>query len=366
MIDQYLDLLLLLFLAGNAILFVLWSKKSRPYMQFLHFTFAFGAFIAPLLAKQFLLPDQVTDQKSNSTGPDDYSPEDILPITWAYWIGSTPLICAGLFFLAFAFFKAFKEPGVKKVQEHHLSLNHSSSRFFKVVILSLFFLLLLLYVGMEVVYGGYIFAYAVKSKPYMSKNNASYLTACYWGTFAFSRLAAVPLSRYLKPPRMVLLDLIGCLLGGVILISQSQDGCDVYSSPKLWTGTIFLGISAASVFPSVLNWAEYHVEVSGKVASILLVGSCLGEMIVPIAVGNTFNSVGPCSLMYCIFALSFLGILTFAAILLFGRHFSTTNALSSAKFHRKNDSDEPPMPKEQDDDEVLKLLEQNNEIFNGH
>jgi FHS family Na+ dependent glucose MFS transporter 1 len=332
-------------------------------MQFLHFTFAFGSFIAPLLSKPFILPDDVTNPKANKT--DNYTPEDILPITWAYWIGSTPLICSGLFFLACAFLKGLKEQVTRK-DGHHSTVNHPNSRAFKVIVLCMFFLLLLQYVGMEIVYGGYLFTFAVKSRPHMSKDNAVLLTATYWGTFAFGRLISVQLTKYIKPPKMILIDFIGCLLAGIILISQSQDGCDAYSSPKLWAGTIILGISCASVFPSALNWAEYFIEVSGRVASVLLVGACLGEMIIPIAVGNTFESVGPCSLMYCIFALSFLGLLNFAAILLFVRHYRSLNAFSGVEFHKKDDVNEPQKPKEQDEDEVLRLLEQNNEIFNGN
>lgn len=362
--------LFILFLAGNAISFVLWPKnKSQSYLQFLHFTFALGSFIAPLLSKPFLLPDDVTDPQPNRTNNSNitgsYDPDDILPITWAYWIGSVPLIASGLFFLACAFFKGLKEPVVKK-EEHHSLVNHPNSRLFKAIVLFLFFILLLQYVGMEIVYGGYIFTYAVKSKPNISKDMASLLNATYWGTFALGRLIAVQLSKYVKPPKMILADFIGCLLAGVILISQAQNGCDGNSGPKLWAGTIILGFSAASVFPSALSWAEYFIEVSGRVASLLLVGACLGEMTIPIAVGNTFDTIGPCSLMYCIFALSFLGILNFAAILLFGRHYRSLSAFSGVEFHKNDVVDEPPKPKQQDEDEVLKLLEQNNEIFNGN
>ncbi|XP_031550186.1 sodium-dependent glucose transporter 1-like [Actinia tenebrosa] len=355
--------------AGNAICFVLWPENFQPYLQFLHFTFALGSCLAPLLSQPFLLPDALTNPPLNHTdnrnATGGYDPGDILPITWAYWISSVPLIASGLFFLACAFLKGLKETVVKK-EEHHSTVNHPNSLLFKAIVLFLFFILLLQYGGIEVAYGGYVFMYAVKTKPHMSKHMASLLTATYWGTFALGRLISVQLAKYIKPPKMILADFIGCLLAGVILISQTQYGCDANSGPKLWAGTIILGISAASLFPSALSWAEYFVEISGRVASLLLVGACLGEMTIPIAVGNTFDTIGPCSLMYCIFALSFLGILNFAAILLFGRHYRSLSVFSGVEFHKNDVIEKPPKPKQQDEDEVLRLLEENNELFNGN
>ncbi|KAK3750120.1 hypothetical protein QZH41_008779 [Actinostola sp. cb2023] len=349
---------------GNAILFVLRPNKSQSYMQFLHFSFAAGAFLAPLLARPFLLPDNITNPTSNETV--EFNPDDIPQVTWAYWLGTTPCVMAGVFFLACAFLKALKEDTVKK-EEHHLHGSYANNRLYKGIVLLLFCVLLLNYVGMEIVYGGFIFAFAVKSKPHMSNNHASLLTATYWGTFALARLISVPISKHVKPQKMLLIDIIGCLIAGVILVSQSHDGCDVYSSPKLWAGTVILGISAASFFAAALSWVEYFLDVSGRVASILLVGACVGDMIVPVVVGNTFKSIGPCTLMYCVFTLSCLCLLNFAAIHFFSRHIQSSSTLTGIQFHKKNKTmEEPPKPKEQDEDEVLKLLEQNNEKFNGN
>lgn len=60
----------------------MWKDKSGPCMQLLHFSFAFGAFMAPLIAKQFISVQQDT---SNSTA--------IMPVTngssWAHGSGDS-------------------------------------------------------------------------------------------------------------------------------------------------------------------------------------------------------------------------------------------------------------------------------------
>ncbi|KXJ12178.1 Sodium-dependent glucose transporter 1 [Exaiptasia diaphana] len=352
--------------AGNAILFVLWPKKSQPYMQMLHFTYAFGSFLAPLLAKPFLLPESVTNSTSNAT-VNGYDPDGIPSVTWAYWIGTIPCIFAGIFYLACAFLKSFKDEIIKK--EHQLAASYSNNKVFTAIVLALFFLFFLFYVGIEGVYGGFVFTFAVKSKPHMSRGDAALLTSTFWGTFAFARLLSVPITKYLKPQKILLIDIIGCLIASVILLSQAHTACDTHSSAKLWAGTVILGISASSIFASTLSWVEYFLAVSGRVASFLIVGACVGDMIVPVVVGNTFKSIGPCTLLYSIFALSCLCLFTFTAIHLFGRHFKSSNTSTTRiEFHKKSKlPEEPPKPKEQDEDEVLKLLnEQNNEIFNGN
>ncbi len=75
----------------------LWKDKSGPCMQILHFAYAFGAFIAPLVAKQFISgdPSDSTDTSNPLplTTPTSIISNDTLPdsaesfkFKYAYWI----------------------------------------------------------------------------------------------------------------------------------------------------------------------------------------------------------------------------------------------------------------------------------------
>ena len=57
-------------------------------------------------------------------------------------------------------------------------------------------------------YGGYIFSYAVKSIAGMSMNEAAYLNACFWGTFAFGRLLSIGIATRLAPNFMLLCNIV--------------------------------------------------------------------------------------------------------------------------------------------------------------
>lgn len=166
---------------------------------------------------------------------------------------------------------------------------------------------------------------------------------------------------------MICLDMIGCFIGSAVLVSQFTHGqCDRSQSTKLWTGTIILGVSMASIFPSAINFVEYFVTVSGKTASVLLVASSFGGMLVPLAVGHTIveSSVGPCSLMACSLVISVLSFVIFWLIKGAGRYFKRHgDGFVGMRFQAKQKNDEEVRKRQPD--EVLQLLEENNERFNG-
>jgi len=372
---------------GNVLLLNTWGKKSRPYMQALHFVFAFGAFVAPLIVQPFLqnmgpLRINVSEATTNETefiNTTTYhvvnitncsiynASESTMPVTWAYWISSLPLAITAVGFIAFVLIKACSLQDAQSQQEDAAKSNQGSL-VYRLVILSLFSIFLLLYVGLEIAYGGYIFTFGVKSIPSMSEDDAAFLTSAFWGSFALARLASVPLSRYLRPSKMLWLDMAGCMLGSAILVSQiSNLECNKSDHTKLWAGTVILGISMASVFPSAINFAEYFVTVSGKTASVLLVAASFGEMLIPLAVGNTIvdTSVGPCSLMACAFVIGILTLLTYLLIVGVSRYFKRSTGFAGMLYQRNQEKHEDGRSKRQPD-EVLQLLEQNNEeFFNG-
>ena len=363
---------------GNVLLLSTWGKKSRPYVQILHFVFSLGAFFAPLIVQPFLQESTGNDSisvtwaycsnssqcLSNETLNTIFDETDgsTFPVIWAYWISSISLAIAGVGFLVFVFIKSCSLQD-KDTKDEDSPKTKQGSLMYRVTILSLFSVFLLLYVGLEVAYAGYIFTYGYTSNVAMSKDSSAFLTSGFWGSFALARLAAVPISRYLRPSKILFLDLMGCVLGSVVLISQIKDGdCCAADSTKLWVGTVILGVSMASVFPAALSWAEYFLTVSGRTASVLVVASSCGEMLIPLAVGSTIgNKVGPCSLMACAFVISILTVVTFLLIWATGRYLKRNSAFAGMLYQRSQKQEEGR--KGRQPDEVLELLEQNNEEF---
>jgi fucose permease len=65
-------------------------------------------------------------------------------------------------------------------------------------------------------------------------------------------------------------------------------------------GTIGLGLSMASIFPTTLSFAGQRMRMTGQLTGWIVLGSSAGAMILPLIIGQFFQSVGPSVLMIVI------------------------------------------------------------------
>jgi FHS family Na+ dependent glucose MFS transporter 1 len=142
-----------------------------------------------------------------------------------------------------------------------------------------------MYVGAETGYGGFLIIFATRGPCKMSEAEGQYLTAVYWGSLAVGRVIAIPLSLKLKPSAQLLADLLLCTIGVTLLLAGLVVKTGGSNSGFLWAGSAVYGLGMASVFPSAFMQAESLVDLTGRVASVLIVGSATGEMILPLALG---------------------------------------------------------------------------------
>lgn len=260
---------------GNTLLVWVHQKNVGPYMNALHFFFGVGALIAPLIAAQALL-------RTND-------------INWVYWLLAAYLLPMALI--------AFRLPSPKAppaIQNNPNSITQPGL----VALMVLFFVV---YVGAESSYGGWVFTYATV-KGLADPAGAAYLTSLYWGLFTAGRLISIGLSARLKPQSMLVADLAGCLLS-VSLILAFPD-----SLAALGIGTAGLGLATASMFPSMLVYAEKRMALSGRITSWFFVGAGIGGMILPWLTGQLFDQIGPGAAMWAIFIDLIVIAFVFAAI----------------------------------------------------
>jgi fucose permease len=75
----------------------------------------------------------------------------------------------------------------------------------------------------------------------------------------------------------------------------------------------------ASVFPTLLTFAERRMKISGRVSSWFFAASGLGGMMVPWLIGQVFETVGPGSTMITILIDLLLGLVIFVGVVYFSR-----------------------------------------------
>jgi len=77
----------------------------------------------------------------------------------------------------------------------------------------------------------------------------------------------------------------------------------------LWIGSILLGISMASIFPTFLTLSEERMHITGATAGWFLVGGGLGGMIFPWMIGQAFERIGAGAMMTIILVTVILNLL---------------------------------------------------------
>ncbi|XP_064196072.1 sodium-dependent glucose transporter 1 [Anguilla rostrata] len=277
---------------GNVLILNTWGDQAGPHMQALHFSFAAGAFVSPIISKLVFGDGYHSAANATAEASTEFSPPHMnrstralgtvarfphsksssLKSMWAYIvIGAFILVVSLLFFLLYSRGSPSREraraaSGKPLVAKHH-----------NVLILLLFFFFFW-YVGAEVAYGSFIFTFA-KDFAGMDQTQAAGLNSLFWGTFAAGRGLAIFFATCMYPGSMILLSLVGCTLSSLLLTLFS------WSWVALWSCTALYGISMASTFPSGISWVEQYTTVTGRSAAVFVVGAALGEMVLPALVG---------------------------------------------------------------------------------
>ena len=260
---------------GNTLILWVHHEKVGPFMNGLHALFGLGAFIGPLIVARVLA---ITDN-----------------IYWVYWtLAIAALPVAALIW-------SLPSPSARPTPEEHKDVP------LPVLPLAVMVLCFLLYVGAEVGYGNWIYTYALQMG-LGTEITSAYLTSAFWGAFTVGRLLGIPISTRLRPLTILYVDFAGSLLSlGLILLFRD-------SAVILWIGSILLGISFASVFPTFLTLSEERMHVTGTMAGWFLVGGSLGGMILPWGIGQAFVRLGPGTMVTIVFitlALNLLALMLF-------------------------------------------------------
>jgi FHS family Na+ dependent glucose MFS transporter 1 len=235
---------------------LLWThgEKSGPFLNGLHFFFGVGSLTAPLVLAQVIL-------RTN----------DIYWLYYSFTLVSVP-IAIWLWLLP--------EP------PHSMHQDRPTNTAFPVMPVAMLVLLFLLYVGLELGFGNWIYTYAL-NLGLATNISAAYLTSAFWGSFTFGRLLGIWISTRMRPRTILLMDLVGCAISTMIIMLWKD------SILALWVGTFGLGLSMASIFPTFMMLAGERMQITGAITGWFLVGSGAGSMLLPWLIGQIFAATGP-------------------------------------------------------------------------
>ena len=359
---------LILIVGVHAVLMRLWGSKSGPCMQVLHFSWAFGAFVAPLIAKHFIHePDDDSDKMSYNMTCSDFwtnlsaptvsvtTPPPLPGITldcfllfaevcqdltnlsveeaeepiladlnctststveppsqfkYAYFIAASLFVPSLSAFIFYAIRRecygrcCHKRMSTQMAVEQQELANTEApsseeersgqpSRCYTITLFSLIFCFVFLYVGLEAGFGSLIFTVAVTGQLGFHKSTAAVLQSVYWGTFAFTRMISVTFALLkVRASVMITGNLFGSLVASLILTFY------IHNSIAIWIGSAVLGMSYASIFPTVMTWMSENAKATGKATAVIVTAGTVGDITLPAVMGALVAKVSPDSLIY--------------------------------------------------------------------
>lgn len=239
---------------GNTMLVWLHGSKVGPYMNGLHFAWGVGAFLSPIIIAQAVV----------ASGD----------ITLAYWLLAALVLPTAV--------------AVLRQPSPHMS-THAAGRpagRLNVRLLALVLAFFFAYVAAEVTMGGWIFSYAV-AMGQTDQTTAAYLTSVFWGSLTLGRLLSMPIASRFSPAAVLQGDLIGCLASVALILLLPG------SAAAIWIGTFGTGLFMASMFPTMISYAERRMALSGQITGLFFVASAAGSTTVPWLVGQMFDVIGP-------------------------------------------------------------------------
>ncbi|MEO6570637.1 MAG: MFS transporter, partial [Ilumatobacteraceae bacterium] len=251
---------------GNTLLMWQLGAAGGRAVNLLHLCFGIGALSAPLLVSAGSTVAAITGA--------------VLALCVAGWVVTIP------------------SPEVSTVDRE----DHATTSRPQLALMATFFLL---YVGLEVGFGGWIHTYAEEID--LGAAGATWLTTTFWIGFTSGRVLSSAIARRIRP-RSVLATSCGLTIATALALIVGN-GRPV----AVWVGTALIGMSMAPLFPVMLVYLERRIRVTGSATAWFVGAAGVGGLIFPWLIGRWFDASGAATLPWSMLVLAVATAISFAA-----------------------------------------------------
>ncbi|XP_076461010.1 sodium-dependent glucose transporter 1A-like [Babylonia areolata] len=298
--------------SGNAELLRIWGLEGEMAMQFIHFAFALGGVISPLVTEPFLTPnpeddidittiattslamDNVTIASYPTSTPDVMNNSTAVPLPLTTDVHYAFLISGGLILLiaiplTVQLFSDRSQKRRQDKQDEKKDVKQPLPLAMFLIVMGILCLFYLSYCAVEDTFASFLTTFAVKQL-HWSKSKGAQITSLFWASFAGGRFLCIFVVQILTSVKLLILSCVSLFCAMLAMLLFSAHGVDV----GIWMSAICSGISMAAIFPTGFTWMEEElVRVTGRVSSTILIASSSGMIINPIVVGYLMQELTP-------------------------------------------------------------------------
>jgi len=229
-----------------------------PWIKALHFCYAFGAFLSPLLVSQFGIKTYIIFPLFGAAEA----------LIFSYHSRREPC-------------ELYLERTIK--QKRKSGTNGRSFTPVPYLTEFLVILMLLIYTGSEVSLGGWINTYAELSRNVSTKDGL-FATSLFWITFSIGRALAIPLSILVDLPKQMVVLLSGISLTSIsslILVMMDME------RQAMLVGALGLGLFMSGMYPSIIGLTTaLGMFTSQKNTARYILGGSIGSALIPFVTGH--------------------------------------------------------------------------------
>ncbi|XP_076461713.1 sodium-dependent glucose transporter 1A-like [Babylonia areolata] len=298
--------------SGNTSMLRIWGSEGEMATQFIHFAFALGGVVSPLVTEPFLTPnpeddidittiattslamDNVTIASYPTSTPDVMNNSTAVPLPLTTDVHYAFLISGGLILLiaiplTVQLFSDRSQKRRQDKQDEKKDVKQPLPLLLFLFVQGILCLFYLIYCAAEDTLMFFLTAFVVKQL-HWSKSRGAQTAALFWASFAGGRFLCIFVVRILKSLKLLILSCVSLVFSTLAMLLFSARGIDV----GIWMSTIFTGVSMAAIFPTGFTWMEEElVRVTGRVTSSILITASSGTIFNPIIVGYLMQELAP-------------------------------------------------------------------------
>lgn len=241
---------------GNVMTLWLHPKDPEPFLQSLHFVFAIGGLLSPLMI------GQIGKHMDGS-----------ITVSW--------LIIAALFIPVICLLFRYESPREppRPVTEDGEAVTYTGWTLAVLLGTAAF---LFFDIGAEAATATYIVTYIIR-RDLATETQGTLVDSLFWVFMVLGRLVAIPVSTFVSSQVMILVSCVTCIFATTIWLAFYK------SFAALTVAMLIYGLGMSVAFACGMLLAQSYVHITGRAGTIFVVGAAFGEFIIPITLSQLFT-----------------------------------------------------------------------------